>query len=38
MLAMAHDYRIMRDDFGHLAVNEIEIGVQLPPGLIAVVQ
>lgn len=38
MLAMAHDFRIMRDDFGFVSMNEIDVGLPIPPGMNAVVQ
>ncbi|EGR30182.1 hypothetical protein IMG5_138860 [Ichthyophthirius multifiliis] len=38
MLALAHDYRIMRNDFGQLCMNEVELGMYLPPGMNAVLQ
>jgi len=38
MLAMAHDFRIMRSDFGHVAMNEIDLGIPITPGMNAVVQ
>ncbi len=32
LLAMAHDYRVMRKDRGFLCMNEIDMGVALPLG------
>lgn len=37
MLAMAHDFRVMRQDFGFLCMSEINIGLTLPDGMCAVV-
>jgi enoyl-CoA hydratase/carnithine racemase len=38
MLAMAHDFRIMRSDLGMCSMNEIDHGLPLPPGMNALVQ
>mmetsp|Transcript_12234 Transcript_12234/g.14042 ORF Transcript_12234/g.14042 Transcript_12234/m.14042 type:complete len:254 (-) Transcript_12234:159-920(-) len=38
MLAMVHDFRIMRNDLGFLTLNEIDIGMTITPGMNAVVQ
>ncbi|EAR85087.1 enoyl-CoA hydratase/isomerase (macronuclear) [Tetrahymena thermophila SB210] len=38
MLAFSHDYRIMRDDFGQICMNEVELHMPLPPGMNAVIQ
>jgi len=37
MLAFSHEYIVMRNDFGHLAMTEVELGMPLPPGMNAVV-
>jgi len=31
IFALAHDFRIMRSDYGRLCLNEINIGSALPP-------
>ncbi|KAJ2415979.1 hypothetical protein H4218_004550 [Coemansia sp. IMI 209128] len=38
MLALAHDYRVMRADRGWIAMNEIDIGIPLIPGMAAIVK
>jgi enoyl-CoA hydratase/carnithine racemase len=38
MLALAHDFRIMRADRGFICLNEIDIGLPLHPGMVAVVK
>ncbi|KAJ2517832.1 hypothetical protein H4217_003709 [Coemansia sp. RSA 1939] len=38
MFAMAHDYRIMRADRGWIAMNEVDIGIPLIPGMAAIVK
>eukprot|EP00744_Colponema_vietnamica_P013711 GILI01019233.1.p1 GENE.GILI01019233.1~~GILI01019233.1.p1 ORF type:complete len:242 (-),score=52.63 GILI01019233.1:933-1658(-) len=38
MLALVHDYRVMRSGRGFLCINEIDIGLGLCPGMNAVVQ
>jgi len=38
MLAMAHDYRIMRKGVGFLCMNEVDLGFPLGPGMNAVPQ
>ena len=37
MLALAHDYRVMREDRGYLCLNEIELGMNLTPAMNALV-
>ena len=36
IFALAHDYRVMRNEFGYLQMNEIELGLALPPGNILI--
>ncbi|KAJ1653837.1 hypothetical protein GGF38_005058 [Coemansia sp. RSA 25] len=38
MFAMAHDYRVMRADRGWIAMNEIDLGIPLIPGMAAIVK
>ncbi|KAJ2820250.1 hypothetical protein FBU31_005281 [Coemansia sp. 'formosensis'] len=38
MLALAHDYRVMRADRGWMAMNEIDLGIPLMPGMAAIVR
>ncbi|KAJ2747577.1 hypothetical protein GGI20_000402 [Coemansia sp. BCRC 34301] len=38
MFALAHDYRVMRADRGWIAMNEIDIGIPLIPGMAAIVK
>ncbi|KAJ2548724.1 hypothetical protein EV175_004719 [Coemansia sp. RSA 1933] len=38
MFAMAHDYRVMRADRGWIAMNEVDIGIPLIPGMAAIVK
>ncbi|KAI9504292.1 hypothetical protein GGI25_004297 [Coemansia spiralis] len=38
MFAMAHDYRVMRADRGWIAMNEVDIGIPLSPGMAAIVK
>ncbi|KAJ1966032.1 hypothetical protein GGI12_000350 [Dipsacomyces acuminosporus] len=38
MFAMAHDYRIMRADRGWIAMNEVDLGIPLIPGMAAIVK
>jgi enoyl-CoA hydratase/carnithine racemase len=38
MLALAHDYRVMRADRGFFCLSEIDLGLPLPPGMLALVQ
>jgi enoyl-CoA hydratase/carnithine racemase len=38
MLALAHDYRVMRRDRGFLCMNEIELGMTLTPGMNAIIK
>lgn len=38
MFAFAHDYRIMRNDFGYLELSESKLGMPLPPGMMATVK
>ncbi|KAF0551603.1 ClpP/crotonase [Gigaspora margarita] len=38
MLALAHDYRVMRADRGFLCMNEVEIPSPLHPGMAAIVR
>ena len=38
MLAMCHDFRIMREDMGYVTMNEIDLGIPITPGMNAVVQ
>ncbi|KAJ1645868.1 hypothetical protein J3B02_003538 [Coemansia erecta] len=38
MFAMAHDIRIMRADRGWIAMNEIDLGIPLMPGMAAIVK
>ncbi|KAI9278803.1 ClpP/crotonase-like domain-containing protein [Phascolomyces articulosus] len=33
LLALAHDYRVMRDDRGYMCMNEIDLPANLPPGM-----
>lgn len=38
ILALAHDYRVMRADRGFFCLSEIDLGLPLPPGMLALVQ
>jgi enoyl-CoA hydratase/carnithine racemase len=38
MLALAHDFRVMRADRGFVCLNEVDIGLPLHPGMVAVVK
>ncbi|OZD18243.1 enoyl-CoA hydratase/isomerase family protein [Rhodococcus sp. 06-156-3C] len=38
MFALAHDYRIMREDRGYLCLPEVDINVPFTPGMAALVQ
>ncbi|KAJ2162453.1 hypothetical protein GGF46_000694 [Coemansia sp. RSA 552] len=38
MFAMAHDYRVMRADRGWIAMNEVDIGIPLIPGMASIVK
>lgn len=38
MFAFAHDYRVMRADRGWIAMNEIDVGIPLIPGMAAIVK
>ena len=38
MLALAHDFRVMRADRGFICLNEVDIGLPLHPGMVAVVK
>ncbi|KAJ2003967.1 hypothetical protein GGI04_001159 [Coemansia thaxteri] len=38
MFALAHDYRVMRADRGWIAMNEVDIGIPLIPGMAAIVK
>ncbi|GBB88577.1 hypothetical protein RclHR1_15100004 [Rhizophagus clarus] len=38
MLALAHDYRVMRNDRGFLCMNEVDIPSPLHPGMAAIVR
>ena len=38
MLALAHDYRVMRSDRGFMCMNEIELGMSLTPGMNAFIK
>ncbi|KAJ2078825.1 hypothetical protein H4R24_004209 [Coemansia sp. RSA 988] len=38
MFALAHDYRVMRADRGWIAMNEVDIGLPLIPGMAAIVK
>ena len=38
MLALAHDFRVMRADRGFFCLNEVDIGLPLHPGMIALVR
>ncbi|RGB32645.1 ClpP/crotonase-like domain-containing protein [Rhizophagus diaphanus] len=38
MLALAHDYRVMRNDRGYLCMNEVDIPSPLHPGMAAIVR
>jgi len=38
MLALAHDYRVMRTDKGVLYLSEVDIGLPLTPGMNAIVR
>ena len=31
--AMAHDFRIQRNDFGQCCLSEINLGIPIPPGM-----
>ena len=33
MLAMAHDFRIQREDHGQCCMSEINLGINIPPGM-----
>ena len=35
--ACAHDFRIMRNDYGNICISEINIGMEIPPGMVGVV-
>jgi Delta3-Delta2-enoyl-CoA isomerase len=37
MLALAHDYRVMRADRGYFCLNEVDIGLPLHPGMQALI-
>ncbi len=34
MLAMAHDYRLMREDKGWMCLNEVHLRMRFPPGVV----
>ena len=38
MLAMAHDYRVMRDDRGYFCFPEVDITIPFTPGMAALIQ
>jgi len=38
MLALAHDFRVMRADRGFFCLNEVDIGLPLHPGMVALVK
>jgi Delta3-Delta2-enoyl-CoA isomerase len=38
MLALAHDFRVMRADRGFICLNEVDIGLPLHPGMVAVLK
>ncbi|ORY94709.1 ClpP/crotonase-like domain-containing protein [Syncephalastrum racemosum] len=38
MLAMAHDYRVMRSDRGYLCMNEVDLPSPLAPGMAAILR
>jgi Delta3-Delta2-enoyl-CoA isomerase len=38
MLALAHDFRVMRADRGFICLNEVDIGLPLHPGMVAIVK
>lgn len=38
MLALCHDYRVMREDRGYLCLNEIDLGMNLTHGMNALVR
>jgi len=38
MLALAHDFRVMRADRGFLCLPEVDINIPLSPGMLAVIQ
>ncbi|KAI8928338.1 ClpP/crotonase-like domain-containing protein [Entophlyctis helioformis] len=38
MLAMAHDYRVMRSDRGFMCMNEVDLPAAMTPGMLALVQ
>ncbi|KAJ2288353.1 hypothetical protein IWW41_001618 [Coemansia sp. RSA 2522] len=38
MFALAHDYRVMRADRGWIAMNEVDLGIPLIPGMAAIVK
>jgi enoyl-CoA hydratase/carnithine racemase len=38
MLAMAHDFRVMRSDRGYLCFPEVDIAIPFTPGMAALVQ
>ncbi|RIA89025.1 ClpP/crotonase-like domain-containing protein [Glomus cerebriforme] len=38
MLALAHDYRVMRNDRGYLCMNEVDLPSPLHPGMAAIVR
>ena len=38
MLALAHDFRVMRSDRGYFCLPEIDLGMPLSPGMTALIQ
>lgn len=36
MFALAHDYRIMNQDKGNVAMTEIKYGIFIPPGMMSI--
>jgi enoyl-CoA hydratase/carnithine racemase len=38
MLALAHDFRVMRSDRGYFCLPEVDLGLPLQPGMLALIQ
>jgi enoyl-CoA hydratase/carnithine racemase len=38
MLALAHDFRVMREDRGYFCIPEVDLGFPLAPGLVALLR